>query len=1522
MSSHASTFQRFGRQLPLWGQTGQEQLQLSHVVVLGVSDTAVSAIKNLLLCGVGNITVVVAEEEEETISIAKVGKSREKHRSNSSSRKRRRTRTRIRIGRKKKMIFPADAACNYFFPSKDLYKFHQKVEKNAKEKEGAWSSLSLTEHSDTPGEGGKRETRGEQFPTHERESKRRQQKEVEPDENHHPRRHTHGAGGRRGIPIWSFATSLLRGPLGKLYPEGALRFLRYSFSLSQWGLSWADSMAKGHRQYRHSKREKKGKEKSNTGRTPCPSARSFSSMSIPSTTTTSSYASTSCSSFHQEDLFHLIPSLLLITRDYPDWSPLSPVACTAQTLRIPLIYLESHGWIGGWVKVSVETRNAILQGGAGGRSGRNGGGFFQLEKKKESGKGIEKIGDGGKKKRKEGKRRNKDAQASPSLPLITWRKGGSGGGGANGEEAIMDSRIFSPFPALRDWMEAHLPPSFSRATPISSPPPSPPFLLILYAAYKRWSENQHQSRGQVQEDKVEEKKTAITSEEDDVRVENKTQSSRDGGDCHEEAETKVKKGILPGSTTTTTTFCSSVASPNAASVLRSPMYPSSPKDFHELRLEVCAMFREQEAEAEKESIQKEEEKTKNGEIIVPPSQPPPRWMTTRSVREALAKCTPFYLQRSCSVVRMGVQEDPQQHHSYQGRRPPPLVRDVLFHPVLNRMMTEEDDEVKERKRSEKKNSSIFCCYGPSLHPGTPARRCREKKNRNNIFHGNNKKDTNNHEERDEEEEEKKTEWMYFRASLWNAKKMWKCQESKVSSSSSSSPPPPQHQQQEQTSATATTRRFPLPPLSSLHVIPYQRQILAWYLLFAIRAFYSAPTPKPHPNHSPPHAAASPYVNAGDPCHGRPGGIPHDGCMTDFSTTTKWEEELRFIYTQKHLFDVQWVVDKAWEKLQRDRGTLDDRQEEVLLEKEEGEGGVGKGEEEDHSQQKEGRTKKEKPLWCIPIVQQNAREAEDLSSPNTPSFSSNFCLFLFYISPAFSSIRTTQRKSSSSTSPSTGCDACDTLQKNEKKKRKNGRLPSFSSLLLYPPQITKDCLYQALYRLGKEMVRHIWGLTLIPNLPSLPSPSFLPKTEEEEIKEEEKNRNASGRNVTMKQEESKNTSKPMPETERSRSRRTVPFSSCSCSCSSRVRYWEEDIFPSFLRSFVFQHSFLSSFLLPPPASPPRPSPHENHHHGEEEEERSTMDIPTATTSSCSGIGSPVSGLSPESIDAFFAVLLLLVRELHGHAVRRKLETFRIVRRRRRRKKEKSEKHLNKTSSCLCVDKEERGTATERESMGKSTGKKRSEGKGGTCNEENAKEMREENTQEEERSVTVQESWNTRSRRRERDKEKQKRRWKKSAGDNVRSGWGNSPDSLLWGLHRYGALPSWISHSLFPSSSSSMCLPSSLSSSINFPDEKKDAQGGLYPSPSRRRDVDDDDSIIVTSGRRTRWCMCRVSFLRAAAREVWEQQQVEVPSVAAALGALAAQEAVKLLQHNRRPACGVDGIFYSGYSNTVRSWARRV
>lgn len=58
------------------------------------------------------------------------------------------------------------------------------------------------------------------------------------------------------------------------------------------------------------------------------------------------------------------------------------------------------------------------------------------------------------------------------------------------------------------------------------------------------------------------------------------------------------------------------------------------------------------------------------------------------------------------------------------------------------------------------------------------------------------------------------------------------------------------------------------------------------------------------------------------------------------------------------------------------------------------------------------------------------------------------------------------------------------------------------------------------------------------------------------------------------------------------------------------------------------------------------------------------------------------------------------------------------------------------------------------------------------------------------------------------------------------------------------------------------------------------------------------------------------LKACVREVWRQRGVEVPCVASAIGALASDEVIKVLQPFRRPACVP--LFYSGYSNTVRSW----
>eukprot|EP00796_Vickermania_ingenoplastis_P010572 gene10572-7342_t len=49
---------RYDRQLRLWGEDGQAALQRSHVVVLGATGAAVAAAKNLLLSGVGEVTLV------------------------------------------------------------------------------------------------------------------------------------------------------------------------------------------------------------------------------------------------------------------------------------------------------------------------------------------------------------------------------------------------------------------------------------------------------------------------------------------------------------------------------------------------------------------------------------------------------------------------------------------------------------------------------------------------------------------------------------------------------------------------------------------------------------------------------------------------------------------------------------------------------------------------------------------------------------------------------------------------------------------------------------------------------------------------------------------------------------------------------------------------------------------------------------------------------------------------------------------------------------------------------------------------------------------------------------------------------------------------------------------------------------------------------------------------------------------------------------------------------------------------
>jgi len=60
-----TTQDKYDRQIRLWGSEGQHKLNTSRIVCLGLSPAGVETLKNLVLPGIGHITIVSDQLVEE-----------------------------------------------------------------------------------------------------------------------------------------------------------------------------------------------------------------------------------------------------------------------------------------------------------------------------------------------------------------------------------------------------------------------------------------------------------------------------------------------------------------------------------------------------------------------------------------------------------------------------------------------------------------------------------------------------------------------------------------------------------------------------------------------------------------------------------------------------------------------------------------------------------------------------------------------------------------------------------------------------------------------------------------------------------------------------------------------------------------------------------------------------------------------------------------------------------------------------------------------------------------------------------------------------------------------------------------------------------------------------------------------------------------------------------------------------------------------------------------------------------------
>lgn len=1442
---------RYDRQVRLWGNGEQQLLHAAHVVVLGLCDAVVSTIKHLLLSGVGHITMVMETKAKTTHEIP--------HETGEKGRKKKRRKA--WKGRTTHTTSIPDCACNFFLSSEDINRFHQAKETAGKEEE-----------------------------EQEKEPIRHKKKE-------------------RGVSPWSIASSLQQGPFAMLNPNTRLRLLSWPSSLSEWGQQWARTMRRlgKHRSPKSTSRF----ERSRTSPT-CSSCdgcrmsekRRRKKRIDPQKTTTLSAG-----------VLHLLPSLFLVTRDYPDWSPLSPLARMAHALQIPVVYVESHGFIGGWICVRVGTAESTLRGcylsppppppkkNISTETTRAS--FMTKEKKEKEGKvNIKKRI----KHTKQKESRNPSSSFSHTscvgavpLPFLTWSSAHHapprlvfqglaslpssetsspepedtppssvivnvlptashrlGGGHERETAAPVDLRLCTPFPALRGWLETHLPPLYSptavHQTAAAVPVASPPFLVVLYAAYQRWSEKK------------------------------KRQHAREKREPREGSGEEVDM------------------QPHVAAL--HPPLPSTAEEFHALRVEICSLFREQDRETERTTPYL------------------PRWLTAESVREALARCTPRFFQRSCVYP-------PDRLRPYH-------LRDALFHPFLFKM------EEAGNKKEEKERQGVL-------------------KRRN-----------------------AETERMYLQTSLWNIRWWYKQQQTSsfaseygirenrdlvkegmasketflplpsscsstgsgettiraALSSPARNPPADDTTVQKKASPHHHYSHSPpsLPQLSSLHLLPFQRQLLGWYLLCSIRAFYLSPFSSPLASSSV-GAAFLPYQNK-VPC------LPFDGMLPTLHTHPAWEGELRELYTRKHVLDLQWVVAHAWETFTQDWH--------ALLDEEEKEEEAKKGGEKMHTeepQNAENQNGKSCREWrSIPFFPGKERDTP-FHSPAASSLlpTSTFFLFLFHTSP---------RQVQMMSSPRTEKASYPAVLQHQRRSSSCSASSSFLSKrtewhsFLYTQMETRLRLRQAFFELGQEMISRVWTLRLVPSTPLILSDGrcgaglqnfVTPPPPSSPLQKEEGMESPTSFTVKMVEEHANERKK------QSREGVTPLSSSCTTTRFDTSRWvWEHVHFPSLVRSLIRQHSFLHS--VPPSSS---------------------------FSFNKENIVFPL--LSPESMDAFFAALLQVVRERLGKSARREERHKRRWRKKKpndpqrlqevtERETESPGMHDSSRSASLLgsgrieTTLEQKVDARPRKKKKPHLTSLRKEVTG--VEDRGPDRVKEENSewQAHKRKQKRPEEGRTESRHSTTRKKKQKKKKDPHASSQSshRRGWGTSPWCLLRALHGYGALPSWISEGLslvssgdafsihrYAACGSLKCTDAIRGSSLLFfcspqeKGEKASVHSGteellLIPSLDGKEDEEVLTNPPESSGNKngtTTFFSSSTSpspppqpqewtrffhFLYSCTREVWEQQEVEVPSVSAAVGALAAQEVVKLLQQHRVPACGVEGIFYSGYSNTVRTW----
>lgn len=1201
-------------------------------MVLGVTDTSVAAVKNILLSGVGRITWVVGTEAEE---------EKESRRHPTKTEKEWQHQFPVRNPVTQKTV--ADCALNFFFSPEDLVAWHtpQHTSPNASHSSSPRSASSSSSART-----------------------RINKKDEEDPKETSPVKHF--------VSEWQRALALRRGPLARLYPDSVLHIEKWHASLSHWANEWAMAMTQNF------------KKSAACGPFPLQGGVHHDDRLFPFSSPSS-------------PLLCLLPTLFLVSSSYQDWSPLSPLAKTATALHIPVVYVEAQGWIGGWVQMRVTASDTKKEGSAAATA-------------------LSPI---------VGNARSPPASTTASflrlssaVPLVTWssRRGTSSSSSLASpmEENVCDLRPFFPFPALRDWMQDHLPrdlkeeealPTDDAGTSASCSVESslsadtvspPPYLLLLYAGFQRWC--------------AEKKRTCAI-------------------DQHPPPLLSIPQ----------------MGSASLPSFVLPPVLPSSPNDYHAIRLAICAMCREEEEE-----------------MSTPKTIKKRRWLAAESIREALAKCTPFHL-RSSLV--------------FPPHRLPFTLQEALFHPLF-----EEREEKKCEKGAPLQQAATTSTIPTTLT--TP------------LLDGNAPLLPMCTEEA--------TERMYLHTSLQNAvvgsagggegermaslshvprPPLPRTGTPPASPSLFLSPVPvPTHHASDISSSSAVVlsitaqeggghgghgaREWPTrPSLASLHLVPYQHALLSWYILYGIRCFYLFSS----------SSSSSLYENT-FPC------LPFNGYVPDMHTTPAWYAALRHLYHQKHVLDLQWVVSRAWRRLRQDwkrlhvkRGEEEEEEERTpspgpeagrpsIASEAEDKGAEWKGEARNRKADED-----EMALWGMPLFSWTP------PPPHRPTGSSSSCtathfLFLFHTSKGWPG-------------------------------RKGEGHFSWRALC-YPPWVALPRLRAELQRLGEEMVTRVWTIRILPSpsrFPALPTPLWF----------EGDGRGTDGH------------SPPRRVAENGLSSPSLATPSSLPRASSPRWVWEHLHFPTHLRFILRHHSCLASSL--------------------------EGDGITAGTTA------PLV-LSPERIDAFFAALLLVVRERKGKYARQ-MEKM--------KKKKKKMKHAP-------AKKKEEGT--EEMPWGRGNGHRRP----------------------------------------------QSTRWRSGSSASLPhashdGGWGRSPLSLLHALYKWDALPSWATQALFPSSSFSSAGEEAAAGDENGrqrtsrpaqrPKEVCGKQGGEHPSLVAVGSV---DSSLPPA----------VQWLMACANEVWGQREVEVPSIAAALGALAAQEVVKLLQQHRTPACG--GLFYSGYSNTVRSW----